>query len=61
MKISDKILKLIDLKAIITLIMVMSLVIGFFLNKVTSEQFVPLVVMILTFYFTKQSGATNGE
>lgn len=46
--------KLIDLKSIITIIMVSGLVAGWFLNKVTSEQFIPLVTMILTFYFAKK-------
>lgn len=51
MKIKERIAKLIDLKSIITLIMVISLAIGWFMNKITSEQFVPLITMILTFHF----------
>lgn len=50
----DKLAKLIDLKSIITIIMVVALVIGWFMGIVTSEQFVPLVTMILTFYFAKK-------
>lgn len=53
MKIREQIVKLIDLKSIITLIMVITLAIGWFVNKVTSDQFVPLITMILTFYFAK--------
>lgn len=50
----DRLAKLIDLKSIITIIMVVSLCISFFMAMITAEQFVPLVTMILTFYFAKQ-------
>lgn len=50
----DRLAKLIDLKSIITILMVGGLVVGWFLNKVSSEQFIPLVTMILTFYFAKK-------
>lgn len=56
----EKFMKLIDLKSIVTLIMIISLVIGWYQNKVTSEQFIPLVTMILTFYFAKNK-ANSGE
>lgn len=49
----EKLAKLIDLKSIITLIMVVALVAGWFKGMVTSEQFIPLVTMIITFYFAK--------
>ena len=55
----EKIAKLIDLKSIITIIMVVALVIGWYKNMVTSEQFVPLVTMILTFYFAKKGSGAN--
>lgn len=48
-----KIAKLIDLKSIMTIIMIIALVVGWFADKVTSEQFVPMVMMIMTFYFAK--------
>ena len=52
----EKIAKLIDLKSIVTLTFVG--VTGFAFIKsggvVTSEQFIPLVTMILTFYFAKK-------
>lgn len=57
----DKISKLIDLKSIITIIMVVALVIGWYKGMVTSEQFVPLVTMILTFYFAKKGNDNNGN
>lgn len=50
----EKIAKLIDLKSIITIIMVFALVIGWLKGKVPNEQFVPLVTMILTFYYAKK-------
>lgn len=50
----EKIAKLIDLKSIITIFMVVGLIVGWFMDKVTSEQFIPLVTMILTFYFAKK-------
>lgn len=49
----DKLNKLIDLKSIITLSMISALIFGWFVNKVNSEQFIPLVTMILTFYFAR--------
>ncbi len=52
--IKKRISKLIDLKSIISIIMVAAMVAGFFTKKVSSDQFVPLVTMIVTFYFAKQ-------
>ena len=48
-----KIAKLIDLKSIMTIIMIVALAVGWFADKVTSEQFGPMVMMIMTFYFAK--------
>ncbi len=59
MKINERIAKLIDLKSIITIIMILALVIGWGYDKVTSEQFIPLVTMIITFYFAKKDGESN--
>lgn len=56
----DRLAKLIDLKSIITILMVGGLVAGWFVNKVSSEQFIPLVTMILTFYFAKKDN-TGGQ
>lgn len=53
-EILKKVAKLIDLKSIMTIIMISALVAGWFLDKVTSEQFVPMVMMIMTFYFAKK-------
>ena len=59
-EIKNKLAKLIDLKSIITILMVVGLIVGWFLNKVTSEQFIPLVSIILTFYFAKKD-STGGQ
>ena len=57
----EKISKLIDLKSIITIIMVIALVRGWYREMVTTDQFVPLVTMILTFYFAKKGSDSNGN
>ena len=49
--IKKRISKLVDLKSIISIIMVAAMVAGFFAKMVSAEQFVPLVTMIVTFYF----------
>lgn len=54
MEIIKRIAKLIDLKSLISIAMVVSLCVGFFRDKITAEQFVPLITMVLTFYFAKQ-------
>lgn len=46
--------KLIDLKSIITMSMVGTLVYGFCDGKINTSEFIPLVTMILTFYFAKK-------
>lgn len=54
-----KVAKLIDLKSIMTIIMIIGLVAGWFNDKVTSEQFIPMVMMIMTFYFAKNDKKGN--
>ncbi len=63
MKIKERVAKLIDLKSIITISMILALIIGWFINKVTSEQFIPMVMMIITFYFAKndKKGSDSNE
>jgi hypothetical protein len=50
----EKIIKLIDLKSIITLLMTVSLVVGFFMDKISTDVFIPFASMTFTFYFTKK-------
>ena len=52
--IKKRISKLVDLKSIISIIQVAAMVAGFVGKMVSAEQFVPLVTMIVTFYFAKQ-------
>ena len=59
-ELKSKFAKLIDLKSIITILMVSGLIVGWFTNKVTSEQFIPLVTTVLTFYFAKKD-STGGQ
>lgn len=56
-----KVAKLIDLKSIMTIIMVIALVVGWFADKVTSEQFIPMVMMIMTFYFAKNDNKKGSD
>lgn len=57
----EKIAKLIDLKSIITILMITALIAGWFKGMVTGEQFIPLVTMIITFYFAKKDSKTDTE
>lgn len=50
----EKIIKLIDLKSIITLMMSVALIVGFFMGRITTEVFIPFASMVFTFYFTKK-------
>jgi hypothetical protein len=47
--------KLIDLKSIITIVLIGLLAYGFIVGKITSEQFLPILTMVITFYFAKKS------
>ena len=55
----EELKKLIDLKSIITFIMTIALVVGFFNGKVTGENFFALALMVFTFYFSKVNKPTN--
>lgn len=58
----EKIAKLIDLKSIVTLLITLTLVIGFITNKINDEQFMTIATMIFTFYFaSKTKGSDNNE
>lgn len=57
--IKERIAKLIDLKSIITVLMVTALVVGFFKGKISSNELIPLVTMILTFYFSKRDKGSD--
>lgn len=50
----DKLIKLIDLKSIITLTLAITLVWGFVSGKVETKDFLVYVTMVFTFYFAKK-------
>lgn len=50
----EKIIKLIDLKSIITIALTIALVWGFIVGKVETKDFLVYVAMVFTFYFTKK-------
>ena len=58
--IKERIAKLIDLKSIMTLLMTITLVKGFFEGMIPAEQFVPFATMVFMFYFQKKNDNTNG-
>lgn len=49
-----KIIKLIDLKSIITMALTTALVWGFIIGKIEAKDFLVYVAMVFTFYFTKK-------
>ncbi len=50
----DKLIKLIDLKSIITLALTSALIWGFVVGEVDAKEFLVYVTMVLTFYFAKK-------
>ena len=57
----DKIIKLIDLKSIITLGLTSALIWGFIVNRVDGKEFLVYVTMVLTFYFAKKDNEKDYE
>lgn len=55
----DKIAKLIDLKSIITILITITLIFGFVVNKINAEQFMTIATMIFTFYFAKKEKGSD--
>lgn len=50
----ERIAKLIDLKSIVTILITGALIYGFIVNKIESKDFMMIVAMIFTFYFSKK-------
>jgi hypothetical protein len=50
----QKLAKLIDLKSIVTIMITATLIYGFITNKIDSQDFMLIVAMIFTFYFSKK-------
>lgn len=42
-----------DLKVTVTLLLVTALIVGLFTDKILAQDFIPLVSLVLTFYFVK--------
>ncbi len=55
MKIKEYLQDFLQVRTIVTLVMVFALIYGWFTSKISSQEFVPMVTMILTFYFTDHS------
>lgn len=51
----EKLAKLMDLKTIVTLLMAIGLVVGFFINKIESKEFMTIVIMVFTYYFSRRT------
>lgn len=49
----EKLFDLIKLKSIVTLVLIVGLTIGFFMDKITSENYYSIVIMVVTYYFSK--------
>lgn len=41
-----------DFKAFLAMTLVIALIVGLFTNRITSQEFIPLVSIVLTYYFT---------
>lgn len=57
----DRIAKLIDLKSIITILITVALIAGWFMRMIPTEVFMPIVMMIYTFYFAKKDSANESK
>ena len=55
----NALINLLKVKTIITLLSVLTLVYGFIVNKIDSEMFIPIVSMIITYYFNKDTKEVN--
>lgn len=50
----ERIAKLIDLKSIVTILITGALIYGFIVDKIEPKDFMMIVAMIFTFYFSKK-------
>lgn len=53
MSIKDRIAKLIDLKSILSLVVIIGMTVGFFKGMILPEMYMTVVTSIITFYFAK--------
>lgn len=57
----QKIAKLIDLKSIITLLLISGLMYGFITGKISADDFMEIVSIVIVFYFAKTDKKTDKE
>jgi hypothetical protein len=57
----QKIAKLIDLKTIITLALIAGLLYGFIVGKISADDFMEIVSIVIVFYFAKPSKKEKEE
>ena len=57
----EKIIKLIDLKSIITLALVTALIWGFVVNRIDAKDFLVYVTLVLSFYFAKKDKGEEND
>ncbi len=57
----EELKKLIDLKSIITIILVLVFSFLTIVGKVTPDQFLPILTMIITFYFAKKDNSAENN
>lgn len=55
----EELKKLIDLKSIITIILVLVFSFLTVVGKITPDQFLPILTMIITFYFAKKDNSVE--
>lgn len=55
----EELKKLIDLKSIITIILAIAFVVGYFIGLMSPENFFAVVLMVFTFYFSKDKNKTK--
>ena len=56
----EKITKLIDVKSIVTLVLTGVFAYMAITNRISEEQFMNVFIMIMTYFFTKRKGQTEG-
>ena len=57
----DKLKDLIDLKSIVTLVLIIGLTVGFFMDKIDAQNYFTVVTMVVTYYFSKKDSDTKEE
>lgn len=56
----EKLIQLLKVRSIITIALTIGLLVGWFKKMIPTEQFLPYVTMVLTFYFAKPEKKDEG-